>query len=502
MPSNDLKALTAINTRVWYVEGGVHPTRTPVMLALGKFSTDPAQSIGDEKRITAPDPTNFERDIQVGTVRGSEDRATLSIGVRSTAQASTILGWKNKRCRVDIFALSGKCGNPQDFTEGGEKWLFFPDGRISNHGYENLSSFGLDENNPTNEKVDMTAQDYYEYLFMRQELIGAAYTTRQIYTVDVYRGNDCEDCPDPCDRVLCAMAGVGATPGTLPVILYSADGGESFASQIISTLFSNEGVADGEIIGGDIVYISYESDSIHWTNIEQLYLGSNTWTKTNSGFVVGKGPHAISSADARHSWIVGDGGYIYFVKNHRVAVEVQDAGVATIQNLNDVHALNTTYVLAVGNSNAVVYTQNGGVSWQSVAGPAVGVNLATCWMWDQTTWFVGEGAGGTGKLWLTTNSGITWSQVGLPSSYARIYKILFVSESEGYLLVNTGSKGLVLRTITAGNEWVTLPQGKSGVAVNNSILTDADVCSKYSNIAFAAGTAVGGTAGIVLKMGA
>jgi hypothetical protein len=498
--NSDLKAFTAINTRVWYVEGGVHPSRSPEMLALGKFSTDPSQNIGEETRITAPDPNNFERDVEVGTVRGSEERATLGIGIRSTAQASILIGWKNKRCRVDLFALSGRCGNPQDFTEGGEKWVYFPDGKISNHAYENFGAYGLDENNPTNEMVDMTSQEYFEFLNMRQEQIGSAYTTRLIYTVDVYKGNDCEDCPDPCDRILASMAGVGATPGTQPVLLYSGDGGTDFSSETISTMHSNETVADGAVIGGDIVYISPESNSIHWTNIELLYVGSNTWSEVISGFVAAKAPRAMSSADARHTWIVGDGGYVYFAVNHRVGVTVQDAGVATTQHLQAVHALDTENVLAVGNSNAVIYTTNGGTSWQSVTGPAVGVNLGACWMWDPTTWFVGEGAGGTGKLWLTTNSGVTWTQVGLPSSYVRIYKIKFITEAEGYLIASDGSQSYVLRTITAGNEWVVLPQGKSATAVDNTYLTDLDVCSKYANTAFAAGLAPNGTAGIILKM--
>lgn len=496
----DLKALAAINQRVWYVEGGVHPTRAPVMLALGKVSTDPSQSIGEDTRITAPDPNSFDRDIQVGTVRGQVERATLSLAIRSTVQADILVGWKNKRCRVDVFALSGKCGNPSDFTEGGEKWVYFPDGRISNHGYENFGAFGADENNPTNSMVDMSAEDYYEFLYMKQEAIGGSVTTREIYAVDVYTGNECENCPDPCDRVLAAMAGASATPGTKPSIIFSDDGGETWASQDISTLFSNEDIVDGAIISGDIVYISNIANEIHWTDIELLYDRTNVWQQTNTGFVKNKGAKAMYSADARHTWIVGDGGYIYFVKNHKVKVEVQDAGVITTQNLNAVNGLNELYVLAVGNSNAVVYTANGGVSWQSVTGPSVGVNLGACWMWDKDTWFVGEGAGGNGKLWLTTNSGRTWAEVGLPSSYLRIDRITFVSESEGYISARTGGTSVILRTITAGNEWVVLPQGKRAVAVENSYLRDIGVCSKYANTVFAAGLADNGTAGVILKM--
>jgi len=234
--------------------------------------------------------------------------------------------------------------------------------------------------------------------------------------------------------------------------------------------------------------------------VEDLFGGTNVWAQTDKGFVVGAGPRAITSVDARHSWIVGDSGYIYFVKNHKVEATVQDAGVATAQNLLAVHALDTDNVIAVGNSNAVVITENGGATWRSVTGPAVGVNMGACWMWDKNTWFVGEGAGGTGKLWLTANAGKSWQEGSTPSSYDRIYKIEFVSEAEGYISAHAGGQSVILRTITAGNEWVALPHGKQAVPVDNSYLTDIAVCSKYSNTAFAAGLADNGTAGIILKM--
>lgn len=496
----DVQALTGINYRVWYVEGGVHPSRSPALLSLGKFSTDPSQKFGEAKKISAPDPNSFSRDIQVGTVKGSRDRATLAVAARTTAQKSILIGWKNKGCRVDLFALAGKCGNPQDFSEGGEKWVYFPDGQISGHGYEGFGAFGLDESKETNETVDMSAEEYYEFLYMGQERVGASVTTRQVYTVDVYTGNDCENCPEPCDRVLATMAGASATPGTQPLLLYSADGGNTWATQAITTLFSNEEIKDGQVIGDDIVYISNTANSIHWTEIEMIYAGTNTWAETTQGFVAGKGPNAIASADARHTWIVGDGGYIYFMQNHKIGVTVQDAGVSTTSTLLAVSTSDERHILTVGQANAVIYSKDGGETWTSVIGPAVGLVLGACWMWDATTWFVGEGAGGTGKLWLTVNSGQTWSQIGLPNTYVQIDKIKFISEAEGYLSARDAGKSYILRTITAGNEWVVLPSGKSAVPVNNTSLTDLDICSKYSNTAFAAGLAAGASAGIIVKM--
>lgn len=498
--SGEATTVSAINIRVWYVEGGVHPTRPPVLLTLGKFSTDPSQALGDDTKVTAPDPNNYGEDIQVGVVEGSVERAAFGIGVRNQFIKSILMGWKNKRCRVDFYALMGRCGNPQDFTNGGEKAVFFRDGKPTNHSYENFGAWGKDENNPSNEMVDFTSETYWELLNEGMEQIGSAATTRTIQSIDVYTGDACENCPDPCDRILAAMAGTSATPGTKPSLLYSADGGENFTQQDITTLFSNENVTDGEIIGGDLVYVSYEGNVLVYTDIGLLYENRNLWQRVATGFVVAKGPRAISSADPRHSWIVGDGGYVYFVKNHKAGVEVQDAGVATTQHLQSVHALDSQYVLAVGNSNAVIFTTNGGISWKSATtGPAVGVNLGACWMWDATTWFVGEGSGGTGKLWLTVNSGRTWSQILLPIAPNRIDRIKFVSEAEGYIAVRSGGQSYILRTITAGNEWVTLPQGMTGVPVDNSYLSDIAVCSRTENTAFAAGQADSG-AGIIVRM--
>lgn len=494
--------LKAINQRIWYVEGGVHPSRAPQFLALGKFSDDPAKTIGEETRIGAPDPNNFNRDIPVGSMQAEEERATLAISTRYQVTKSTLQRWLNLRCRVDVFALSGVCGNPQDFTEGGEKWTYFMDGKISGHSFENFGAFDLSENNPTNEAVDMTAETYVEFLYLRQDTIGASVTTREIYTVDVYNETDCDDCAETGERVLMTMAGASATPGTQPSLLYSANKGETFSSQTITTLFSNENVAGAQIVGDNLILISNTANEIHWTSVTEVYENINTWNQVNSGFVASKNANAMIFTDIRHGWIVGNGGYIYFVGNFKVGVTVQDAGVATTQHLRSVSAFDSDNVLAVGDSNAVVFTSNGGSTWESITGPAVGVNLGACWMWDKKTWLVGEGAGGTGKLWLTINAGITWTQVGLPAAYNRIDKIQFVSEAEGYLSARAGGQSYILRTITAGYEWVVLPSGKRGTAVANSYLSDIAVTTRFSNLVYAAGLATNGTAGIALKMSA
>lgn len=497
---SELQALKATSTRVWYVEGGVHPARVPKYLSNGKFGDDPTKSIGEDTRITAPSPDRFGEDVTLGTMKSEEERATFGIAVRSTKQASILMGWKNKRCTVDFFALMGECGNPQDFTEGGEKHVYFNDGKISSFSFENFGAFGRDENNPLNEMVDCTAADFWEYHYLRQEQVGSSATIREIYTVDVDPGDACDECPEVGEKIFLTMAGASATPGTPPSLLWSKDKGETWSSQTISALFSNENIVEGHIVGGLLILITNTGNALLWTRVSEIYEGVNTWNRVDTGFVLAKQPNAFTFANVNNGWIVGNGGYIYFTDDVKGGVEVQDAGVATSQNLNAVHAANALSVLAVGNSNAVVYTSNGGTTWEAVSGPSVGVNLASCWMWDENTWLVGEGAGGTGKLWLTVDRGITWTQIKLPATYLQIDRIAFTSQAEGYLSARGAGQSYILRTITGGNKWSVLPNGKKGVAVNNTYLKDIATTEKFSNLVYAAGLANNGTAGIVLRM--
>jgi len=498
---SNLKNITALNNRVWYVEGGVHPARSPQFLSLGKFG-DPSKPLGEAARVGAPDPNNFQRDIQLGTVPGTRERATFSVEALYTNVKATLLGLANRDCRVDFFALIGKCGNPQDFSEGGEKWMYFPDGKISTHSMDGFGAYASDEDAQTHEMVDMTSETYYELLKLGQEQLDSSVTVRELYTVDTWQGDYCDDCPDACSHVLITMAGASATPGTAPSLLYSSDAGETFGQQDISTMFSNEDITGSAVIGGYLVLVTHTGNELHWTSIEDVFEGLNVWNQTDTGFVIGGEPNAISSAGPRHTWIVGDGGYIYFAKNIKVEVEVQDAGTLTTQNLNDVHAYNVENVLAVGNSNAVVFTHNGGLNWSSVTGPSVGINMGACWMWSEDVWLVGEGSGGSGKLWLTVDEGRNWSEIGLPTTYNRIDKIEFVSESQGYIAARSGGQSYILRTITGGNEWDVVPQGKRAVALDNSYLSDIAVCEAYSNAVYAVGLDDAGTAGIALKMSA
>jgi photosystem II stability/assembly factor-like uncharacterized protein len=486
--------------RVWTVEDGVRVDRAPTYQAIAVLG-DPSHNFGDQDPIEVPDPDNYNRHVKIGSVPGTVERATFSIDARYALNLSDFLRLARRQCRIDVLGLVGACKNPQNFTEGWDKVVYFKDGDISTYGIENFGALGSDDQAASNENLELSAEEFYEYGKESFSRLAVDQDNREITAIDVCDNESCGDCgesSDGCQRVIAAMAGTGATPGTLPQVLYSSDNGVTFATNDISTLFSTEQIDDGECIGANYVGISNASNSIHFTNVDQLFLGTNSWTEVNTGFVAGGNPNHMDSLDASHTWIVGDGGYIYFTANPVLGVTVQESGVATTQNLQWVSAYSTKFVLAVGALNAVVYTDNGGDTWGSVTGPEPGVLLSTCHMWSPDVWIVTTTQG---KVYYTINRGNTWTEKGLPVAATDIDAQEWVDEAEGYMAVQVGTGAArILRTITGGYEWVVLPDDLSGAQIAGADrLNDLAGCGTGSNQVFAGGLDDDGSSGIVTK---
>lgn len=500
MANKQNKAIHGLDIRLWVIPGGVHPFNSLELLTMAKISGDPTKSRGDATRISAPDPNNFDSDVTIGTIPGTEERGTFTVSRRYTVAIAKLMKWFHDGCRLDFYGLVGKCGNPQDFQRGGEKFVYFQDGDPSTITGEGFGAFGRDETNPSNENLDLTFEDFWEFFKIETDQILSATTTREVRTVDICEDDNCGDC-ESCLRLLATMKGTGATPGTQPVLIYSDDGGVTASTETIDTMFSTEDIDDAHCIGGDLVLITNDGNEIHYRNVDELYLGLGSWEQVDTGFVVGGEPNRMWSVDPRHTWIVGDGGYIYFAKNPRAGVTAISPGEVTTQNLNYVHALSADDVLVVGNSNTVLVSRNGGDTWRTVTGPAAGENLGVCWMFDEDTWFVGTGSGGSGVLYKTEDAGYNWTAVELPVTPNRFDAIRFTSDAEGWISVRVGGNAKLLRTIVGGadDEWWEAPDTKYGSLESADYLRDIAVCSKFDNKVFLAGLADDGSAGMLIK---
>jgi photosystem II stability/assembly factor-like uncharacterized protein len=220
-----------------------------------------------------------------------------------------------------------------------------------------------------------------------------------------------------------------------------------------------------------------------------------TWTEIATGFV-GAPNDCDRAVGGRYLYVVGDSGYVYRTDDITAGVTVMDAGVATAENLNRVHAFSDDFVVAVGDDGAIVYTEDG-LSWGAVVGPVgAGTNLTAVWVQGDTVWMVGTS---TGYLYYTVNKAATWTAKGFPGSGAgSVMDINFANMSVGYLAhVTATPAGRIMRTYDGGYSWNILPEGTGTITANDRIDRVA-ACIFDQNFVIGVGLADDATDGVIV----
>ena len=485
-------------TRVWVFEDGFGPGKAKEYFGNARIQ-DPTFSFGDVERIEVPSEDRFNEFEQIDSIQGAKERPTSGIQGRYPRQAvSTLLRIGRKRCPSGVQVHIGKCANPQDYDANWDKILNFTDVKYSSFGLEGAGALSSDEQAPINETGEFSGDDMYEIapLTFAEKCTGAV--VREITKVVVCDTIECGDCDTPsdgCQKVFALMLGTGATPGTLPSVVYTDDGYDTCAALDISTMTSTEVPQDAACVGGDLVVISDGSGGLHINGQADILAGTDNWVEAVVGFVGGNDPVAIASAGAQNTWLGAENGYVYFSSDPRAGVVVQDAGDATNQPLAAGHAFDKLNVVFVGDTNALISTINGGVTWALIIGPAIGIALTAVWMYNEITWFVGDA---NGDLWQTLNSGANWTEITLPVVPTLIEDIQFFDETVGYLAITgPGVAGQILRTTDGGASWYVLPE-RAGALQANDTINSVAACAD-PNVVYGGGLADAPPDGIIVK---
>lgn len=489
-------------SRPWLIKGGALPSGSIEQVDCAK-ALDPSWPQGDVTKVECPSTEEYGQFEEAAEIQGAQDRVTTGIMARYGFSASTLLKMVRQRCPFDFQVLLGECTEPGSYgPDGWEKILVFPKSRFTEYGIENLGAIESGEANPTNQNVPISAREMYEIVPITFAELAASTVAREIVSIDVCDsvdcGGDCGPDSDGCQVVFAVELGTGATPGTKPRLLYSKNGGSTWSTVDINSFFSNETPTDAACVGNRYVVLNETGNSIHYARSADITSGvAAPFTETITGFVATKTPQAIWSKNSRNTWIVGLGGYVYFMSDPTVGVVVQDAGEATVQDLRDVHAFDIRHAVAVGALNAIIKTTNGS-DWFAVTGPVPGVGINTVWMHSRLVWEIGTANGG---LYWTEDGGVTWNSVTLPGAPDAIDDIRYSTPSVGYITGRVAGAAKMWRSTAGGvpESWYMLPE-----ASGNSI-PDADRLNKIAtcddpNIVFAAGLGGNASDGIILKV--
>lgn len=485
-------------TRVWVMENQAGPAVAPEYMGVWKAGA-PSWDFGASTPVEIPSDSAYDQFQEVASLAGAKTKPTLGFTARYARSLSDMLRMARRECPHDFQVHIGLCQDVKAFATGWDKVLVLEKGRISNYSADELGALASDERAAVNETIAVEGLDLYEIGKMSFAEVCAASVLNEVVGITFCDakscGGECGTASDGCQKFFALVLPTGGSPGLGTQVVYTSDAGSTCAADVIDTLPANQAGNDIGCVGDYIVVVSEDSESWHYTDKEDLLTGTNTWQELGTGIVAGQGPLAMWSLKPGYVWIVGEGGYVYFMTQPTDAVTVQDAGSATAQDLNDVHAYDEENVLAVGAANAVIHTTDGS-TWTAVTGPAPAVNLNCCWMKDENEWWVGDAAG---NLHYTRNAGVTWTTKAFTGSGAGVvHDIVFVTKQVGYLSHATATPaGRILRTIDGGYSWYVLPEGTGSIPANdriNALATCGD-----PNIIIGGGLADLSADGIIVK---
>lgn len=485
-------------SRVFVIEDTAGPGNAPEYEGLWKAGAA-GWPQGDITRVKIPDANRYGSFITVGKVRGEQGNPTLNIMARYTKDLSDLLRIVRKGCDSDIQVHMGLCQNPQDFNGGWDKILVLTKALPTNYSTDDLGALSDSERAVVNEEVPFSGEDLFEIIKIGLQEQAKAQTVQEVVDITICDTISCGLCgipSDGCQRVFALTMTAGGSPGLSAEVVYTDDGGATWNDTNITTLAANEDPSAIACVGIYVVVVSNESNSLHYAETADILNGTDIWAEAITGFVVGGEPNDIFSAGPTQTWIVGDGGYVYFTDDPTAGVDVQTAGDATVQDLNAIHGYDALNLVAVGAANAVIVTRNGGTTWASITGPAVGVILNTVWMKSEDEWFIGTAGG---RLFYTQDGGVSWTEKTFSGSGAgQVRDIAFVNNTVGYMAHSTAAPaGRIFRTIDGGFSWYLLPEGTGSIPENDYVAALA-VCED-PNVVFGAGLGGNAIDGFIVK---
>jgi hypothetical protein len=478
--------------RVFVQEAGSSPDNPYLFvgcLELGGFQED----LGTGEPIYCPSSEVVGKYDIVDTTSPPPSLATTDFTQHMSRQLQDFWwGLRKRRCRFNFKVKGSNCAQPDD-PDDFESLIIARGGQLTAF---NTGAFnGVSEDSVIDLTGTMQVLGFDRFLPISFGEVADADVFSEVLAgiyADKIQCGDCGSPSDGCQQMYALTTTIAASPALAAQVAWSKDGGSTWAYDNVNTLGTQAG-NDLIQVGRRIVVFSAVDGSHHYKLQSSLNAGTLAgWTEVTTGYVASAGPRNAWSKSPSETFIAAEGGYVYKMANPATGVTVLTDGSVTVQDLNKIRGRGKT-VVAVGDSNAVIASQNGGQTFALITGPAVAENLTALDVVTDRIWWVGTDAG---KLFYTSDAGETWTTATPDSTITAITDIRFVDEIVGYLSATIGGAGYIFRTADNGYSWHNDDPYVGGVPAS-ARFNFVTPCPNNYNVVMTGGLASVGTDGII-----
>jgi len=210
--------------------------------------------------------------------------------------------------------------------------------------------------------------------------------------------------------------------------------------------------------------------------------GGLTWTQVQVSATVAEGatgPKSLFALDWQHIWACTTTGDVYFSSDGGETWADQGAaGASGATQLNAISFVDEKIGFAVGNSDTVIGTTDGGVHWIAETATGTADALLSVTTFSQYRVLVGtDNATAGGSLWMTFDGTATWEEkIFIGHATEQVKDMDFWNECVGIIVTDEGTsvsdKSSFHQTIDGGHNWREIPDIPDNTGVNAVVMCD------------------------------
>lgn len=403
--------------------------------------------------INVASPYGAGKFISAGKSEAPPDLPSFTMTFREKTK-SLPRHWLARNCVLTAYNMGGRCASMQDMDYGWEGFVeIYSQGSVQDFSPGDRSSFDADT--PIETSMGITADSIYAAgnISLGSKATGATAAITDLTYANRRICGDCGPADDGTQRIYAIETGGVAAK---PVMWYSLDGGNTWASLSVAVAANAEAPSAIRIMGNYVVVLSPTAQGAtqggyYWVGLNPATgAPSGAFVKVTAGFLDTQEPRDMVVLSPKKAFICCDGGKILIVTDVPAGAVSRSSPIAT--DLARIASDGFDTIVAVGVTGGIVKSINGGDTFASTTTQPSGTPTFTgVQVLDPYRYWV---ISATGAWWTQDGAETAWTAASLPLTLAGATDIQFATQEVGFIAYASGGIARLLATINGGYSWI------------------------------------------------